>query len=92
MLSSLNSNPNVFVEILFIRVLFDNCLMRRNISLTALKIKFFNRINSDKFTTKFLFYYFLSIYFVVNISVALSNFINFFCKVIVIKIQVNPIF
>ena len=59
-------------------------------SLKNIKV-FFVRINSNKFTIKFLFYCFLSFYFAVNISVALSIFINFYCKLIIIIIQVNPI-
>ena len=33
----------------------------------------------------------MSFYFVVNISAAMSIFINFYCELIVMKIQVNPI-
>ena len=36
-----------------------------------------------------IFYCFLSFYFVVSISVAVSIFISFYCKLIVMKIQVN---
>ena len=36
-----------------------------------------------------ILYCFLSFYFVVSISVAVSIFISFYCKLIVMKIQVN---
>ena len=52
---------------------------------------FFARINSNKLTTKFLYYCFLSFYFVVNTSVTVSIFINFYYELIVMKIQVNSI-
>ena len=61
-------------------------------SFKSIKV-FFVRTNSNELTTKFLFYCFLfplSFYFSVNISVAVSIFINFHCKLIVMKILVNP--
>ena len=52
---------------------------------------FFVRINSNKLTIQFLFYCFLSFYFVVNVSVTVPIFFHFYCRLIVKKIKVNPL-
>ena len=68
----------------FLRRLFD---VSKYFSDSFKNVKvFFFRINSNKLTTKFLFYCFLPFYFIFNISVALFIFINFYCKLIVMKI------
>ena len=61
-----------------IRRLFDMSKYLAN-SFKNIKV-FFERINSNKFTTKILFCCFLSFYFKVNISVTLTIVINFYCK------------
>ena len=59
MLSDLNSNPNNRVEILFIRVFFRLFNMFKYFIDSFRNIKvFFVKGNSNKLTTKFLFYYF----------------------------------
>ena len=59
-------------------------------SFKSIKV-FLIRINPNKYATKFLFYCFLSFYILVSISVAVSIFINFYYKLVVMKIKINPI-
>lgn len=49
----------------------------------------FISFSSNKYKTKFFFYCVLSFYFIVNISIFLTFFINFYCKLVVIKIKIN---
>ena len=86
MLFDLNSNPNNFIETLFIRVFLVDCLIFLNNSLIVLKIsEYLEGLIPNKLTSKFLFYFFLSFYFGANISVIVSIFINFYCELITIK-------
>ena len=47
----------------------------------------FVRINSNKLKTKFFFYCFLSLYFMVNISIIITKFFNFYCKLVIMKMN-----
>ena len=74
----LNLNPYNLVEILSIRVFLLDSLMSKYCIDISINIKLFSvRVNSNNLTTRFLFYCILSFYFVVNIFVAVSIFINF---------------
>ena len=91
-LSDFNSNFNNFIGISSLRFYFSQLIRGLfdvpeylNDSFKNMKI-FFVRINSKKLATKFLLYCFLFFYFIVNISVTKSIFINFYCKFIVMKI------
>ena len=53
--------------------------------------RFFIRINFNKFKVKLLFYCFLSLYFIINISIILSKFINFYCKLVIVKTKINSV-
>ena len=67
----LNSSSNSLFEILSIKdflVDFLMCLYNSIYGFKNVKI-FFIRINSNKHTTKFFFYCFLSLYFIFNISI-----------------------
>ena len=71
----------IVLEVLFISFLVD-CLMCLNISLIALKLTKSPSSGSIliNLQLKFLFYFDLSFNFEVNISIAISGFINFYCK------------
>ena len=84
-LSDLNSNPNNDAKILFIRTFRFDCVMCLNISLIALKISD-SSLSGSILTKLHQFLALSSFYFVVNISVAVSIFINFCCELIVMKI------
>ena len=75
-ISDLSSFSNNLVEILLVRVFLVDCLMSKYLidSFKNIKVSFV-RVNSSKL--KFLFYFFLPLYFVVNISVTVSIFIDF---------------
>ena len=79
MLSDLNSDPNIHVEILLIRVSLVDFFNASKYFIESSKY-------NNKFTAKFLFYGFLYFYFVVKISVAVSTFMNLYGKLIVVKI------
>ena len=64
--------------------------MLRLLILSYLIETLFARINSDKLTTKFSFYCFFTFHVIVGTSAAVSIFINIYCELIVMKIQVNP--
>ena len=85
-LSSLNN----LIEILFIKVFLVDSLICLNISLIALKISKSSLSGSiliNLHPTYILVpLLFLSFYFVVNISVAVCIFINFYWKFIVMKV------
>ena len=82
-LSDLNSDHNNIVEILFngafIRLFNGSKYLIDRFE--NIKI-FFVRINSNLPITKVLFYWFLPLYFVVNIFVTVCISINFYCKLI----------
>ena len=65
-LSDLHSNLNNLIEILFIRVFIVDRLVCLNISLIALKTSK-SSLSVSILTSRFLFYCFLSFYFVANI-------------------------
>ena len=91
MLSDLKFNPNNLIEILVIN--FFSQLVRWLFYVSKYLIDSFRNIkvflgrnNYNKIVTKFLFYCFLPFYFIVNISVTMIIFTNFYCKFIVMKI------
>ena len=86
-LSDLNSNPNNIVEILFSRAFLVECLMCLDILLIALKISSLSGsvlTNLQSRSCFIAFYLFIS--FSMNTPVAVSIFINLYCKFIVMKI------
>ena len=69
---------------------FSNASVYFNYSFKNIKILFI-RINSNKFATKFSFYCFLTFCFKVNISIFMTQFINFYWELVIIKIKTNSV-